>query len=223
MESITIDSPPPGPKGKEKATSHDSRPAPTPGPSSARPAYPPSVALSPVASLLNFGPEALAVPLSRTPSSDLSLVSPFPRSEIAPDQFGHLYQIIAELREQSIVARENVVSLREENTRFRRELDEARRVDDQALQEVRKALEESRADLRNLQEEHGRVSMAVNDLRIEVNNSVLALRNQISTAHTRLASIEERMDQESSEGSRTEAEDLVGEGEIQGRAPSPFS
>ncbi|EPQ49704.1 hypothetical protein GLOTRDRAFT_134718 [Gloeophyllum trabeum ATCC 11539] len=145
MESVTIDSPPPGPKGKEKATSHDSRPAPTPGPSSARPAYLPSVAPSPVASLLNFGPEALAVPLSRTPSSDLSLVSPFPRSEIAPDQFGRLYQIIAELREQSIVARENVVSLREENTRFHRELDEARRVNDQALQEVRKALEESRA------------------------------------------------------------------------------
>ncbi|EPQ49730.1 hypothetical protein GLOTRDRAFT_134682 [Gloeophyllum trabeum ATCC 11539] len=147
MESVTIDSPPPGPKGKEKATSHDSRPAPTPGPSFARPAYPPSVAPSPVASLLNFGPEALAVPLSRTPSSDLSLVSPFPRSEIAPDQFGRLYQIIAELREQSIVSRENVVSLREENTRFRRELDETRRVNDQALQEVRKALEESRADL----------------------------------------------------------------------------
>ncbi|EPQ54149.1 hypothetical protein GLOTRDRAFT_130533 [Gloeophyllum trabeum ATCC 11539] len=92
--------------------------------------------------------------------------------------------------EKSILARENVVSLREENTRFCGELDEAQRVNDQTRQEVWKAIEELRADLRNLQEEHGRVSMAVIDLRTKLNNSLLALRNQISTAHTRLASIE---------------------------------
>ncbi|EPQ50041.1 hypothetical protein GLOTRDRAFT_134315 [Gloeophyllum trabeum ATCC 11539] len=73
--------------------------------------------------------------------------------EIAPDQLARLYQIIAELREQSILARENVVSLREENTRFHCELDEAQRVNDQARQEVWKAIEESRVVEKTLDSE----------------------------------------------------------------------
>ncbi|EPQ49818.1 hypothetical protein GLOTRDRAFT_134576 [Gloeophyllum trabeum ATCC 11539] len=127
------------------------------------------------------------------------------------------------LREQSILARENVVSLREENTRFHRELDEAQRVNDQARQEVWKAIEESRADLRNLQEEHGRVSTTVIDLRTKVNNSVLALRNQILAAHARLVNIERLMDQQASEESREVEKTLDSEGEVRGRAPSPSS
>ncbi|EPQ49743.1 hypothetical protein GLOTRDRAFT_134669 [Gloeophyllum trabeum ATCC 11539] len=189
LDSVTkVDVPPrPRPKGKGKATAPADVPPVAQGPSAAHSSNPPPVAPSPAVSLLELGPEVF--PVSRTPSSDHSLLSLLPRTDQSAEQISRLARSVIELREQSLAMRESSLRLREETAELRRGVDDVRR---QQL-ELRGAVEEVREEIRRLRTEQGNVVMDLGLLRSHSQVSFRTLQEETQALDRRLAVVEESL------------------------------
>ncbi|EPQ49799.1 hypothetical protein GLOTRDRAFT_134597 [Gloeophyllum trabeum ATCC 11539] len=189
LDSVTkVEVPPrPRPKGKGKATASADVPSATQGPSAAHSSNPPPVAPSPAVSLLELGPEVF--PVSRTPSSDHSLLSLLPRADQSAEQISRLARSVVELREQSLTMRESSLRLREETAELRRGVDDVRR---QQL-ELRGAIEEVREEIRQLRVEQGNVVMDLGLLRSHSQVSFRTLQEETQGLDRRLAVVEESL------------------------------